>query len=396
MKGASLRLKFFEDRGQCVVEVAAGDEKPERLSACTWERTTVLRDELAQALRDARKALGKPGGKCDLAQAHGSLNAINQAGLDVLQQLLGRNLRKVYEYFRAATDRAQIAPHRQVDFPVIEIQMPINFIQLEVLPLAELSELPAAFNTDDDLARAVTRFPGFSFVTRRIVPENQIPQDALLRGAPRVPVKMFRNTRFPGSHIEARVLGRNFALDGEGPWPDVPGRTAHAAVSAMVHCDKDFLGSSKSTIDQIHHFSCHSARLDNDHFLELRAEGDMPIRVFMSPFNRAVAIENARSTDYERPFAFLNACVTNSPSSESLATWTDTLLWAGYRGVIGTEAPAPDLFASTFSCIFYGELVTRQTVGQALQRAKWKMLERWRNPMGLLYTLFGNPDLRIS
>ena len=54
------------------------------------------------------------------------------------------------------------------------------------------------------------------------------------------------------------------------------------------------------------------------------------------------------------------------------------------------------MFASKFSRLFYGELMAGRSVGQALQRSKWTMLERWRNPLGLIYTLFGDPDLRIG
>lgn len=394
MNGPALRLKFFEDQSHCILEIARGDEQPKRIPACAWAKTGLLRDQVGQALHSARGALGKPGGECDLVRAHASLTAINKVGLDVLQQLFGRRISEVYDYFRAATPGGRNFAQRRIDFPIIQVQMPINFLQVEVLPFAELSELEP-FRTDDDLMQTAARFPGFSFVTRRIVP-GEIPQDSALQGSPRVPVKMFHHADFPGAEDEARALAHDFALDGRSPWPNAPGYTVAAAVQAMVDCDKGFDGLCKDITDQIHHFSCHSDRRARSHSLILKAAGHTSIRVPVSEFNGAMAIANKIAPKYSRPFAFLNACATNSPSTESLATWTDALLWAGYRGVIGTEAAAPDIFASMFSRVFYGEMIARRTVGQALQHAKWKMLKRWKNPMGLLYTLFGNPDLRIS
>jgi len=40
-------------------------------------------------------------------------------------------------------------------------------------------------------------------------------------------------------------------------------------------------------------------------------------------------------------------------------------------------------------------LMAGEDVGAALQRAKWAILRRYRNPLGLLYTMYGNTRLRI-
>src|SRR5207237_308752 len=138
--------------------------------------------------------------------------------------------------------------------------------------------------------------------------------------------------------------------------------------------------------DQIHHFSCHSAPSDEGSYLEFRAAEDdpAPIRIVPSDFNVEFMLERP-ITPYARPFAFLNACETNCQTVDGFADWTTTFLESGYRTVIGTEAPIPDIFGSEFSQAFYGELAARRSIGESLQRAKWTLLRQWKNPMGLLY-----------
>jgi hypothetical protein len=41
-------------------------------------------------------------------------------------------------------------------------------------------------------------------------------------------------------------------------------------------------------------------------------------------------------------------------------------------------------------------LIDRKTVGQALHIARWDMLHLHLNPLGLLYNVYGNPDLRLG
>ena len=66
------------------------------------------------------------------------------------------------------------------------------------------------------------------------------------------------------------------------------------------------------------------------------------------------------------------------------------------RGFIGTETNVPDEFAAAFSAAFYTSLLSGSTLGKAIHDAKWKMLLEKNNPLGIIYTVYADPDLHVS
>jgi hypothetical protein len=388
----ALRFSLFEDKGSCWLEIPG--EHP--VKTCSAEQARGARDDFSHALREARDQLGAIGGACDdMEPAHRFLSLINSEGIATLQTLLGDEIETLKSYLAPAIKRVESGGYGNRDLPIIQVEMPRNFIQIEALPFIEIGQMPR-FTSLEEMLQGAMRFFGFAFVTQRIE-RAEADMDGTLRAVPKVPVKMFRHAELAGSAAEADMLAKDFALVGDGAWPTTGACTAEDTLSAMVHFDQDFAGRKKAAIDQIHHFSCHSDIGERHPYLEMMAAGGTPFQISTRSFNEQFRIAmRGQSVGLPRPLAFLNACESNSPSSESLGTWASTLVQARYRAVIATEAPAPDAFASAFSQAFYGELLAGHTVGQALQRAKRGLLERWKNPFGLLYTLFGNPDLRIG
>ena len=55
----------------------------------------------------------------------------------------------------------------------------------------------------------------------------------------------------------------------------------------------------------------------------------------------------------------------------------------------------PDLVAAVYARSFYGALLSGRTVGAALVTARQELLHEFGNPLGLLYVLYGDPDIRI-
>ena len=92
----------------------------------------------------------------------------------------------------------------------------------------------------------------------------------------------------------------------------------------------------------------------------------------------------------------MNACGTSTINPSSAASFVQLFLENGNRGFIGTETRVPDLVATEYSRIFYKHLVGGETVGYAMHQAKWDLLRQFKNPLGVLYTLYGNPDLAVS
>ena len=66
-----------------------------------------------------------------------------------------------------------------------------------------------------------------------------------------------------------------------------------------------------------------------------------------------------------------------------------------HSGFIGTEAKIPTNVAATFSRYFYHSLFRGFDVGQSMYHARWGLLHRFNNPLGILYTLYAKPDLYV-
>jgi hypothetical protein len=67
-----------------------------------------------------------------------------------------------------------------------------------------------------------------------------------------------------------------------------------------------------------------------------------------------------------------------------------------FRGVLGTMCDISDIVAGHFATVFYEAFLSGMTVGEAMHEARWHLMDRHRNPLGLFYTFHGNPDLRVS
>ena len=63
--------------------------------------------------------------------------------------------------------------------------------------------------------------------------------------------------------------------------------------------------------------------------------------------------------------------------------------------VISTIAIVTEHVASGFMRAFYERYRTSTTAAEALWRAKYALLTQHNNPFGLLYTLCGDPTLRV-
>jgi hypothetical protein len=64
--------------------------------------------------------------------------------------------------------------------------------------------------------------------------------------------------------------------------------------------------------------------------------------------------------------------------------------------VIGTETLIPDKFAAAFAAQFYTEFLAGESMGQALIRAKHQMVCQYSNPLGMVYTMYADPDLQVE
>jgi hypothetical protein len=67
----------------------------------------------------------------------------------------------------------------------------------------------------------------------------------------------------------------------------------------------------------------------------------------------------------------------------------------GFTGFIGTETVMPNDFAAEFSIRFYERLIKGVPIGEAILLTRWDLLRSYHNPLGLMYTLVAEPEIRV-
>jgi hypothetical protein len=99
-----------------------------------------------------------------------------------------------------------------------------------------------------------------------------------------------------------------------------------------------------------------------------------------------------------QPIVILNACETGASGQRTADNngFVGALTRLGSRAVIVTEAPVWANFAQHFGQDLINQLFLGDEVRMALLKARKKHLEKWGNPMGLVYSLYGNPAAKIE
>jgi len=163
-----------------------------------------------------------------------------------------------------------------------------------------------------------------------------------------------------------------------------------------------FNGAVRQPLDQVQHFACHCEThetLSEDCFLGFAHDNRSHRKVTIGDLqNRfaALSVRLPRQEDVALPLIFLNACGTSAIDPGGVSSFPALFVEEnGNRGFIGTETRMPDKFAAAFSQAFYTHLLEGYPLGEAIHAAKWNLLEKQNNPMGIFYTVYANPDTRV-
>jgi hypothetical protein len=119
---------------------------------------------------------------------------------------------------------------------------------------------------------------------------------------------------------------------------------------------------------------------------------------FMAHMNVHVNGTNISRSATERfgqMMVFLNACET-ATSADHGVSLLEKLFRIGFRHIIASETLLPDPLSTAFATQLYLGLMRGLPLGGALLQARTDLLERYDNPGGLLYTIYGDPWLRFS
>jgi hypothetical protein len=220
---------------------------------------------------------------------------------------------------------------------------------------------------------------------------------------------MFINRSLPGPRKEEKTLKENTRLHIEHGWPhgSEPSQANFAGELAkhLWEVKTRFGGPLRHHPDQICHFSCHS-RTDIDRTpeeYEIALQGDQFLggsrTATLEKLRNALAAlsHKARDDRAHRPLIFMNSCGSGDLDPSGASSFPDLFMNSdlGFTGFIGTETVMPNDIAAEFSIKFYERLIKGDALGEAILLTRWDMLADYHNPLGLMYTLVAEPEIRV-
>ena len=257
---------------------------------------------------------------------------------------------------------------------------------------------------------------GFTTIIRRTLdtPDarswNGLSQNRVLVAAPGLPITLFHDASLEAAQLEGRLLAElRPRIEIEGPWPQHDLAEDELKNTLLRHLFDPATavdGGRRRVPDQVQHFACHCDTTSDDadqysiHLGAAEADGTYvslkDIRIGLARVAEETLSDDPVAEQPALPLVFLNACGSAAIDYRATPSFPARFLAAGNRGFIGTETNIPDVFAARFAERFYSRLLDREPAGQALNGAKWDMIETMRNPLGILYTMYADPDLRIG
>jgi hypothetical protein len=368
----------------------------------------------AEALFEHRKTLGD-----DLESLKGTLtNQLDQDDWDridrafailrkrsnlLFHQLFGREqplevhtaLAKALAFARAAGRLAFVEVVAQSLDTV-----PLEFLRVRQQPAPTRIKDPAT------LAAAAGEFLGFSAIVKRSRLDNPAFQEQapVLENRPKLPVKFFWDNSLGGAKSEKEFFEKYGALiDLEGPWPDGrwDGREAYRTVAEHLWNPQLKFGEGRRPIpDQIQHFACHYYVADSSEASFFRvgfddSQGQASLGDIDS-YLGDLAVDHPRAEGARLPLVFANACASSVIRPGGLLSLPELVLRNKNIGYVGTETRIPDEAAHKFSESFYEHLLRQERLGEAITRARLQLLNDHQNPLGILYTLYADPDICVA
>lgn len=400
-----ITFTFSPPPGEPVEPVVIGDAQMLREA---WQRA-------ADALTDLGRQGSRFGGPAaDLWQP---LRELLAAGRELGQRLADQrshDWRRLQRAFTRALAARGAAGFRWDDIPVIDVVAHDDGYPVELLPvfLPPAEHRKEGIDNDLDLMRLAERFIGFSAIVRRYAPERKLG-DAVLPNDPTLPIQLFRYReltargtipeagRGAGFAAEEAFLSslRHVAVDGPWPTDETEEQVREAAVAALYDprrrlTDREFPNRAAA----IAHFACHcKSGSDITKFrVLLSTTNGEPRPLTYLHINDGYGGDDDGDGEPERAAVIFNACGSSVIDARSALSFQRWFLRNDHPVFLGTQAKIPDPVAADFAKSLYGFLLGGFTFGEAVVLARRQLLSVSKNPLGILYVLYGNDRLRVE
>ncbi|HEX2744866.1 MAG TPA: CHAT domain-containing protein [Streptosporangiaceae bacterium] len=230
----------------------------------------------------------------------------------------------------------------------------------------------------------------------------------VLDAQPVLPVRFFRNPELERTRVEYRFFQYNDDIELTGPLPELAPGGELSLADQLVDPGYQVPGFPHKRPDQVVHLSCHHeakgnpetasafALLMSESVLSFGKEDDPGQEISLDSLGEELEeAENREDITAHRPLIFFNAC-RGSFYPFTTESVVGVLLRNGNRGMVSTAVRVPDDAAAELGQFFYERLLDGDcSVPEALLYAKWKLIYLRACPLGILYSYYGRPDLRI-
>jgi CHAT domain len=277
-------------------------------------------------------------------------------------------------------------------------------IPIEILPLAIWRTPP---DDEGDLLKLASSFLGFSAIVQREGLGTPVEADALgLTGDPRLPIRLFMTRDLGGPLADEQYFVTNPLIELDRTWPGTrgsPQETVCVELADLLWHTSRKQDESQPAV-QICHFACHCDTEDN-----YSGRYKIIFKSRMGFTTQVVMLEDLRdelmrlSEIYgikgRKSLLIMNACGSAGLRPGSASSFPKLFLSKdiGFLGFVGTETTISDGFASLFAQSLYNNMLSasRIPLGLAMHMARWEMLEKFNNPLGIIYSLYADPEIQV-
>lgn len=401
---ADVTVRVREDRARTRIEFHARNNTPSlKISLPDRGVLDEARRQLDSGLTRLKDTV--PGLHVPEEELGTVFDGLRRVGLRLLFLLFDMNVSNELERFWARA--LPLSRNPSLPPPLIEcVGGRDAFLPLEMLPLFRLA--PNEVTDRESFVTACRSLVGFSCMVKRTMP---LPQphglDLVTTPEGKVPVRFLHYEHLAGAQEELSWFSSAAAhrVEVEGPYPvadpEVPSLAEQIYDPALLLAGRE--GSDhgrRKTPDQVQHFACHCyASADEPLANEIELSGaGRTLRVTLGELGEDLmaAARTERDTEERMPLVVMNACGAARMHATSSLSFPFLFLKNRNRGFVGSEVEVPDDVAAAFSRAFYEPFLLRGLpLGRSLMEARNSLLHSFNNPLGIVYSAYADPQLRL-